>query len=131
MSDTDQAETYLLMAGKDFRALAAMGDSGHFDVEIFGFHAQQAVEKGLKAWLCLRDAKFPKKHDLLELNTLLERSGAILPESFNALLDFTDFATTFRYGAYPEFDEEIDRVAITVLVECFLDHVRRQLEMTR
>ncbi|MBF0108546.1 MAG: hypothetical protein HQL76_05170 [Magnetococcales bacterium] len=53
----------------------------------------------------------------------------MLPESFNALLGFTDFATTFRYGAYPEFDEEIDRAATTALVERFLDHVRQQLEM--
>ncbi|MBF0179395.1 MAG: HEPN domain-containing protein [Magnetococcales bacterium] len=125
MSDLDQAKSYLLMAYKDLRALAAMGDPGNFDVEIFGFHVQQAVEKGLKAWLCLRNARFPKKHDLLELNSLLDKSGDTLPEPFYPLLDFTDFATTFRYDAYPDFDEEIDRAATTTLVARFLDHVRQ------
>ncbi len=125
MSDLDQAKTYLFMADKDLRALAAMGDPESFDVEIFGFHVQQAVEKGLKAWLCLCDARFPKKHDLLELNSLLSKAGATLPEPFSPLLDFTDFATTFRYDAYPDFDEEVDRAATTALVEGFLDHVRQ------
>lgn len=60
MSDIDQAETYLLMAGKDHRALVALQDPHGVDVEIFGFHVQQAVEKGLKAWPCLLDARFPK-----------------------------------------------------------------------
>jgi len=30
-----------------------------FADEIFGFHAQQAVEKGLKAWICLHGIEYP------------------------------------------------------------------------
>ncbi|MBF0426989.1 MAG: HEPN domain-containing protein [Magnetococcales bacterium] len=131
MSDADQANTFLRMAEKDSRALVAMSDPNLFDVEIFGFHVQQAVEKGLKAWLCLGDTRFPKKHDLLELNALLGKSGIALPESFIPLLDFTDFATTFRYDAYSEFDEKIDQAKTTALVEQFLAHVRQQSEMAQ
>lgn len=101
MSDIDQAQTYLRMAGKDYRALLAMLDPDGVDVEIFGFHVQQAVEKGLKAWLCLLGVRFPKKHDLRELGTLLSQSDVTLPEHFVPLLGFSDFATTFRYDAYP------------------------------
>lgn len=115
------------MAGKDHRALLAMLDPDGVDVEIFGFHLQQAVEKGLKAWLCLLDARFPKKHDLRELGSLLSKAGATLPEPFIPLLGFTDFATTFRYDAYPDFDEEIDRATTSELVERFIAHVHQQL----
>ncbi|MBF0415552.1 MAG: HEPN domain-containing protein [Magnetococcales bacterium] len=127
MSDIEQAQTYLRMAGKDYRALLVMLDPDAVDAEIFGFHIQQAVEKGLKAWLCLLDIRFPKKHDLKELDTLLSQSGVTLPEHFVPLLEFSDFATTFRYDAYPDFHENIDRVAITQLVGGFLYHIRKLL----
>ncbi|MEO5329173.1 MAG: hypothetical protein H7829_13130 [Magnetococcus sp. THC-1_WYH] len=53
MKDLEQAHMLLAMAEKDARALAVMGDAEAVATEIFGLHVQQAVEKGLKAWLCL------------------------------------------------------------------------------
>ena len=41
-----------------------MGDAEAFDDEIFGFHAQQAVEKALKAWLTEVGVTYPLTHDL-------------------------------------------------------------------
>lgn len=41
------------MAEKDHTALQGMLDTQIFADEIFGFHAQQAAEKALKAWLSL------------------------------------------------------------------------------
>ncbi len=41
------------------------------------FHAQQSVEKYLKAILVSKFVEFPKTHDLLALNHLLERNGVI------------------------------------------------------
>ena len=49
MTQHNRAEVFLIMAHKDLRALRAM-TGGEFAVEIFGFHAQQAAEKALKAW---------------------------------------------------------------------------------
>jgi HEPN domain-containing protein len=40
----------LLSAEKDLKAIKNMTDPDLFADEIFGFHAQQAVEKILKAW---------------------------------------------------------------------------------
>ena len=51
MSDLDHARLMLNMAGKDLKALQGMMDVNTFASEIFGFHAQQAVEKALKACL--------------------------------------------------------------------------------
>ncbi|MCL6494708.1 MAG: HEPN domain-containing protein [Ignavibacterium sp.] len=39
------------LAEKDFKALMNMTDESLFDIEIFGFHAHQTVEKLLKSWL--------------------------------------------------------------------------------
>jgi hypothetical protein len=38
-------------ARKDFQAIALFQDRAELADEIFGFHAQQTVEKGLKAWI--------------------------------------------------------------------------------
>ena len=51
MSGPSEAPHLLRMARKDLQAMRALGDPKVADVETFGFHAQQAVEKALKAWL--------------------------------------------------------------------------------
>ena len=53
MKDHKHAAMLVSMARKDLKALSAMRDRDNFDDEIFGFHAQQALEKSLKAWLAL------------------------------------------------------------------------------
>ena len=116
------------MAEKDCRALSGMADEEVFSSEIFGFHVQQAVEKTLKAWLCVLGVAFPKTHDLDELVTLLEQAGQSVPPSFATLLDFTDFAVAFRYDAFPELEGEIDRRDCCKQVRALLDHVRHVLE---
>ena len=84
--------------------------------EIFGFHAQQAVEKFLKAWLWCVGVSPPKKHDLRLLYLLLKDNGVNVPPPFESLIDLTDFATIFRYETYDAID--IDRQTI-------LDQVRQ------
>jgi hypothetical protein len=54
MCALDYPEGLLLMAGKDFDAMRGMVGCPLFADEIFGFHAQQAIEKALKAWLAAR-----------------------------------------------------------------------------
>lgn len=117
----------LLMAGKDYRSLLVMQDSESVDTEIFGFHVQQAVEKGLKSWLSLLGVSFPKKHDLDDLAARLADVGEELPDEFGQLLTYTDFATIFRYDAYPDMIAAIDREAITILVGRFIQHVENLL----
>jgi HEPN domain-containing protein len=53
MSDREHACMMLALAQRDFRALRGMLDANIFVTEIFGFHAQQVVEKALKSWLSL------------------------------------------------------------------------------
>lgn len=51
MSGAEEAKQMLRMSGKDLSALKGMLEVETFSEEIFGFHAQQAVEKALKAWI--------------------------------------------------------------------------------
>lgn len=51
MLHLDHANKMLRMSTKDFNALTGMlNHPEHFSDEVFGFHAQQAIEKASKAW---------------------------------------------------------------------------------
>jgi HEPN domain-containing protein len=52
------------MANKDHLALSHMLDSASFSDEVSGFHAQQTIEKALKAWIAVRGLVYPKSHDV-------------------------------------------------------------------
>ncbi len=73
MAPYDQVRHMLFAVGRDFKALVGMTDPDVFADEVFGFHAQQAVEKSLKAWLSLIDVESPSKH-LLVVPMLHQRS---------------------------------------------------------
>jgi HEPN domain-containing protein len=51
MNDPEPARDMLRAAHRGLKALKGMFDSEIFDDAIFGFHAQQTVEKSLKAWI--------------------------------------------------------------------------------
>ena len=128
MSDLDHARLMLNMAGKDLKALQGMMDVNTFANEIFGFHAQQAVEKALKAWLSLVGVDYPRIHDLEELLALLESSGDTVPKLFYALIDLTDFAVQFRYESFEALDNQLDRAEIIRQVTELVEHVEKQFE---
>ncbi|MCA1959281.1 MAG: HEPN domain-containing protein [Desulfomonile sp.] len=64
---------------------------------MFGFHAQQTVEKALKSWLSLRGIAYPKTHGLSVLLRLLDTHAEDIPDQFLGLLDLTDFTILFRH----------------------------------
>jgi HEPN domain-containing protein len=60
------------------------------------FHAQQCVEKSIKALLVFRATPFPKTHDIRHLRSLLP--ARIRPKLSRKVEDrFTDYATVMRY----------------------------------
>lgn len=124
MPDPKRAIQFLTMAAKDLDAIRRMRDDPLFSEEVFGLHAQQAVEKALKAWLYLAGSRVPRIHDIEELMALVVEQGETVPESLGALIELTDFAVQFRYEPYPEFDDPLDRQAIVEQVEMLIEHVR-------
>ena len=87
---------------------------------IIGFHAQQAAEKALKAWLTILGIDFPRTHDLSLLIHKLEEGGAEVT-SLWALLELNPFAVQFRYEILD--DEPLDHEAILAQVTALLNHV--------
>jgi HEPN domain-containing protein len=71
-----------------------------------GFHAQQAVEKALKAVLASREVEFPFIHNLGYLAELCEKHAIELPETLAGMEQLTPFAAMLRYGS-PE--QKVDR----------------------
>jgi HEPN domain-containing protein len=101
------------------------GDAATSDA-IWGFHAQQAVEKLLKAPLAIHAVQFPFTHRLLELADLLEDAGLGLDERFEPLLDLTPYAVELRYSALAPNPAEppLDRPAILQLLTELRQQVR-------
>lgn len=131
MDMRDHARGLLAMARKDFDALRGMIDHPLFADEIFGFHAQQAVEKSLKAWLALSGADYPLTHDLSRLLSLLE-AQAIDVAPYWPLVELTIFAVQARYDADLMASEApLDRPAVIDQVEQVLDVVAAGLAVDR
>jgi HEPN domain-containing protein len=125
MSGVEHAREMLTLAQRDFKALQGMLDAETFADEIFGFHAQQAVEKALKAWLTLVGVEYPRTHDLEELLELLEEQAEPILEAFYNLLDLTDFAVQFRYRIFEDAEGRLNRGVMIRQVNDLVVHVER------
>jgi len=112
------SEPFTVMLAKadiDLRTIRLMRDQFAFDDTVFGFHAQQACEKLLKAWLLRLGKPAPKTHDLRNLIALLAQAGVAVADE-DAINELTDFAVEWRYDEFPP-DGPIDRLAVVELVE--------------
>ena len=124
-NDGEHAREMLAMARKDLRALEHMQDAAAFEDEIFGFHAQQAIEKTLKAWMAHRGLAYPLTHNLEVLLTALREEGAEV-DPFWTLERYTDFAVMLRYEAL-EKDMPEARPKIVEQVKRLVQHVDQRL----
>ncbi len=96
--------------------------------ETFGFHAQQAAEKLLKAALSLAGVAYPRTHRLAELLDLARDHGAAVPEEFDELRRLTPFAVEYRYEFFSEeTDKPLDRQIICEQVRRLHAWVEKQL----
>ncbi|MBN1292815.1 MAG: HEPN domain-containing protein [Candidatus Latescibacteria bacterium] len=64
------------------------------------FHAQQAVEKSLKAILLFSNVDFPLTYDIYQLIDILKISGITLPSDFEDAGILTPYAVETRYPGY-------------------------------
>jgi HEPN domain-containing protein len=74
-----------------------------------GFHAQQCIEKYLKAWLQMHHTQFEKIHDLLTLKELCLSSFPELEFHNESLGYLNQFAVTFRYPGNSASREQAKR----------------------
>jgi HEPN domain-containing protein len=130
MKHIDQAEQLLLMASKDMKAMDLMIAPESIDDEIFGFHAQQAVEKSLKAWITVIGGTYGYIHDLRVLFLTLRELGCDI-EKFRQLILLTPFAAQLRYEPLETVDEPLNRPEVRKEVQKLYDHVQAAVTLIK
>ncbi len=85
------------------------------DDEAVGFHAQQAVEKWIKAVMASHGLPEEREHDLGLLLEILASAGIESPPGADWLDFLTVFAVSLRYDERLDL-EPLDREAVLVLV---------------
>jgi HEPN domain-containing protein len=117
MSPAEDAALLLGIVRRHLRTLQ-LGIEAEIPEEDWGFLAQQALEKILKAWIVLADQRPPRRHDLGELAEQAEIDLA--PE----LLELQVFAVEARYEEGP-FRLPVSREALLRKIEVLLELCER------
>ena len=117
MSPAEDALLLLAIVRRHLRSLGLTLDPAYPD-EDWGFTAQQAVEKLLKAWIVLADRQPPRVHDLEDLFALAGQQLDPL------LLELQVFAVEARYEQGP-FPLPAPRLELLALVEVELERCER------
>nr|VFK62250.1 MAG: HEPN domain-containing protein [Candidatus Kentron sp. UNK]VFK70383.1 MAG: HEPN domain-containing protein [Candidatus Kentron sp. UNK] len=94
----EEAWRALRLADRDIYAFHVLKNDPDCHLSVVCFHAQQAIEKSIKAVLFSRRIEFKHTHNLTELTFLLRRDGVeTAPVPDDRLLRLDPFAVTFRY----------------------------------
>jgi len=121
----DYLKTWLFRANEDIAVIEKLFES---DPELYAsticFHAQQAVEKFLKAYLVFHNIDFPKTHDL---DYLLLECNKIDARNFDIDLgSLTDFGVSIRYPDdfyLPDKDETAQYRGIALKVKIVIENI--------
>ena len=123
MPPAEDAQLLLALVRRHLRSLR-MTLNPQFPDEDWGFTAQQAVEKLLKAWIVLADQRPPRSHELSELAAL---AAIALPEP---LLGLQTFAVEARYEEGP-FPLPAPREELLTQIEQLLDRCVEAVDRSR
>lgn len=110
----EQALALLEAADKDALTLRILRQAPDAPLETTLFHAQQAIEKALKAALVAAGVLFRRTHDLLELMELAQSNGLVLPVERELLARLAPYAVEFRYLGAVAPEVSVDEAAAAV-----------------
>lgn len=114
----DHAAALMLKAAHDLiaaRAILAAGDA--FDMACF--HAQQVVEKSLKAVLALYEIEYPWRHDLGELLELAKPLTPDVAQYAERIINLAPYAVEIRYEVEFEPSDEQAGEAVQTAAEVY------------
>jgi HEPN domain-containing protein len=126
VTSRDHARVLLGKARDDEVAVRKLAEDTEIADAVVGFHAQQAVEKALKAVLSAHDRAYPWTHDLRHLMELLDAAGSPLPDELADARRLTPWAAEFRYGE--TIDDELDRPATVDIVDAVMRWAEPQVD---
>ena len=141
----------ILAAQRNLRGMATLAQHEPQDQASYGFHAQQAVENSLKAWLSAAELEYRSVHDLQELANILlsspAESTAPAAELLLQLMEYTSYteredsarsinwlnkyAVTYRYGdaEYRMSPADQDKFVVSI-THAVLAFVERSHQLT-
>ena len=122
---TEVSRTLARKAKGDATAAREFAGNPEITDEIIGFHAQQAIEKWLKAIIAGRGESFEHTHDLRRLVRVAAHDLGNAPFDVNAVIALTQYSAPLRYEDLLDA-EPLDREATISLV----DDVRKWAEDT-
>lgn len=124
--EIEEARLLLHKAREDADAVVKWAPDGNTADAIVGFHAQQAVEKALKAILAALGEDFPWTHDLRYLSERLDDIGKPPPSSLHEVRVLAPWAVEFRYGE--TIDDPLDRKQAIALSVNAVEWAESQVE---
>lgn len=129
MKERELARILMKKADEDeYVVLKLLADPKASD-EVIGFHAQQAVEKRIKAVLVGRAIPVRRTHDVAELIDLARDSGIGVPDEIEDARLLTPFAVDFRYGDIEGSENEpLPRSNLPGLLQSLRDWAEHLLE---
>ncbi|MBF0624969.1 MAG: HEPN domain-containing protein [Magnetococcales bacterium] len=126
MSGIDHVRELFKLARADLKAMTGMQDPTLFTDAIFGFHAQQAVEKGLKAWIAAMDVLYPLTHDISRLVAQLAAQGVETGDLWE-WVELTPFAVEHRYTWGNDQEAPLDRMNLINRITSLLDFIESRI----
>jgi len=98
----EETRAWLKKASNDLRSAkhALTSDPPLTDTSVF--HAEQAAEKALKAFLTFHRVVFRKTHSIEEIGKQCEEIDPSLQEIVDQAVPLTEYATVFRYPGDPD-----------------------------
>jgi len=120
-------QQWLEKAEGDWRVSHRLLGDSEPHTEAIAFHAQQAVEKYLKALLTWRQVEFPKTHDIKRLLGLVGSCDLALAECLTDAAELTTYAVEYRYpGENPPVTMN-DATQAVVIADLVRDEIRGRL----
>ena len=106
-------QQWIAKAESDFGVAEHLLSGASPYLDAVGFHAQQAAEKYLKAFLVEHQIEFSKTHNVGELLDLVATADSSLAESLRDAGALTPYGVDIRYPSdFPEMTPEDAQVAV-------------------
>lgn len=112
----DLARVLARKAEGDAKAMRRLAPDPEIDDETVGFHAQQAIEKWLKAVMALHGLEEVRTHDLGRLLVFLGQAGVDPPPGTDQLDSLSIYAVPMRYSDFLDA-EPLDRDAAMAMAD--------------
>ncbi len=118
----DLVKNWLEKARRDLLTAKNGLESSEPFTDIICFHAQQAGEKYIKAYLVWQEIEFPKTHSLEDLFLLAAQKDSAFKKLIEEVSVLTPYAVEIRYGEFEEplFEDAKKALSIAELIEEFI-----------